>query len=148
MATAVSYEPFRLLNIPFTFTGAVGFGANGSDLTLGLAPYLDEGEYVYEVFYRITTPLTSGDTAGTYLQLGIGVDDNDCIFNSTTGIVDTLNATTTGVKIEPAYTKSTIDGRLVSGTAGGTNDITGGTIEILLTIARAQISVDFVDTFI
>ena len=145
MATIINYEDFRRINIPFTFDGTANKGANGSSLTFGLAPYLDEDEFVYEVFYRITSALTSGDTAGTYLEMGITVDDVDCIFNSTTGIIDTLNGTTTGVKLEPAYTKSTVDGRLIIGTVGGTNDITGGTMEIILTVARANFSVDFVD---
>ena len=134
------HEKFRTTKIVFTFTGAAGAGANGNfSIDKNPIPYLNQGEFIYEVFYRVTTTLTSGDTAGTYLQLGLTVDDVDCIFDATTGIVDTLNTNALGIKTAPvAYTKSLIDGREIVADIGGTNDITGGVLEVIITIARAD----------
>lgn len=143
MSTMITmgYEPLKTIKIDFTFTGESGFGANGVPLSIAedVAPCLNQEEFVYEVFYRITTPLTSGDAAGTYLKAGLNVDDDDCILNSTTGIIDTLNAGATGTKPVHAYTKSTINTRIIELIPEGTNDITGGTIELILIIARANI---------
>lgn len=136
----IGYEPHRTISFPFTFTGDAGFGLNStaSVIDRNPIPFLDEGEYVSEVFYRVTTPLTSGDAAGTYFKIGLNVDDDDCVLNSTTGIINTLNAGATGDKPVHAYTKSIADGRELIMSTEGTNDITGGTIEIVLTITRAE----------
>lgn len=141
MATInIGYEPHRTISFSFTFDGSSGFGLNAtaSVINRNPIPFLDEGEFVSEVFYRVTTPLTSGDTAGTYFKIGLNVDDDDCVLNSTTGIIDTLNATALGTKPTHAYTKATADGRELIMSTEGTNDITGGTIEIVLTITRAN----------
>lgn len=133
-----SFENIRLIKITNTFDGTAGNGANGDFITLADEPTLDTGEFIYEVFYRVTTTLTSGDTAGTYLTSGINVDDNDAILNSTTGIIDTLNAGAAGTKPTHVYSKSTIDRRDIVLKTEGTNDITGGTIEIILLVARGN----------
>jgi hypothetical protein len=133
------YQPFKTIKISFTFTGASGAGANNFPLSIDSnpTPFLLEDEFVYEVFYRVTNPLTSGDLAGTYLRVGIDVDDVDAILNSTTGILNTLNTNADGFKLNPAYTKATEQRNIVMRPLG-TDDITGGEIEIILTIAKCN----------
>lgn len=133
------HEPFRYVKLNFTFNGNANSGANG-DLTINKNPIptLNEGEFIYQVFYRVTTTLTSGDSDATYLQLGINVDESDAILGATTGIVDTLNTGSTGTIPVHKYTKATVDNRTITGSVGGTDDITAGSIEIILTIARCN----------
>jgi hypothetical protein len=141
MATQhVGHESLRTIHIDFTFTGASGFGANGVALSIDKnpLPFVNTDEFIFDAFYRVTTTLTSGDAAGTYLEAGIKVDDADCILTSTTGVVNTLNSGAAGTKPAIAFTQATVDGRLIELVPGGTNDITGGTIEIVLVIARCQ----------
>jgi hypothetical protein len=140
--SSFTYESFRQIKIEHTFTGAINDGANGSVITLSDIPTLDIGEFIYEVFYREgASTLTSGDTAGTYLQVGIAIDDADAALNATDGVLDTITANTNGLKLNPAYTKCTVDGRAIELTPLGTDDITGGDIEIILTIARCDLEV-------
>jgi hypothetical protein len=143
------YENFRVLKIEKTFDGTIGNGAEDSTTAIdvdGVYPFLDEGEYIYDVFYRITTPFNSSATI--YLQFGIIGDEPTAIFNGTTGILDTLNSVATGVKLSPLYTKSAIDGRALL-MVPKLGDITAGTIEITLTIARNDVSsenINYADT--
>jgi hypothetical protein len=135
------FENKRLIKITKTFDGTIGNGAEDSTTDFkgfDITASLNEGEFIYEVFYRVTTPFNSSATI--YLQAGIKTDEEDAALDSTTGILDTLNANASGFKLNPKYTKSIIDGReiLLVPKAG---DITAGTVEIILTIVRAEVSV-------
>jgi hypothetical protein len=130
----VCEEQFIIL----TFDGTAGKGANSQGITIDSDYKLENGEYICGVFYRVTTPLVSGDGAGTYIELGIPVDDASAILNSTTGIVDTLNAGAIGTKISHSYTKATTT-RDITGDVKGTSDITAGEIEIVVSIAKTRL---------
>lgn len=133
-----TFENTRLIKIIKSFDGSTENGANGN-IDLGSGYYtLDSDEFIYEVFYKVPVTLTSGDTAGTYIKMGIKIDDEDAILTSSTGIVDTLNAGAAGTKPTHAYSIATVDGREIYAEVVGTNDITGGTIWIYLTIARGN----------
>jgi hypothetical protein len=131
------YEPFRTISIEMSFNGTGGAGATGNFIIdRNPIPFLDIGEFVYEVFYRVTTTLVSAGAAT--LELGITTDDPDCILTTTTGLMSTLNTNGAGFKLNPgAYTKSTVDGRELIATVG-TADITAGVLEVVLVIARAE----------
>jgi hypothetical protein len=132
----IGYENIRALKFSKTFDGTSGNGANGSVTIDTLC--INKDEFIYDVFYKVKTALTSGDSANTYLQVGIAVDDPDCVFNSTTGVVDTLNSGASGTKLDPDYTTSSIDKRLIVAEVGGTNDITAGVIEVYLVVMRVN----------
>lgn len=144
------YDNFRAIKIEKTFDGTIASGAEDSETDIsveGVNPTLFEGEYVYDVFYRVTTPFNSSPTI--YLEAGIKTDDQDCILDGTTGILDTLNSNSTGLKSNPvAYTKSTIEGRdLILVPKNG--DITAGVIELTLVIAKNDLTseaIEFGDT--
>ena len=133
------YENSRTAKIKFTFTGEIGKGANDSLCVLDNIPIINKGEFIYDAFCRVTTPLTSQSTSDTYLQCGIAVDSEDSAINSVSGIVDTLNASPLGLKFVPNFIKSSIDGRNIELVPKGTSDITSGAIEIILIIMRADI---------
>lgn len=126
-----SYKAFEL-----TFDGTEGKGQAGIPFNWPNVekPSIISGFFIYEVFYRVTTPLVSATPATDNITFGIDVDEPDSILNSTNGIIDTLNANATGIKIEPKYTKSTDVRDLVLNFNG--NDITAGTIEFKLKISH------------
>ena len=131
---ALNYENNRTSKHTITFTGASGYGLTGVPFSWDDAPQAKSDEYIYEVFYRVTTPIVSSVTASDYILAGIEVDDIDCIFNSTTGIIDTLNSNAAGFKLNPDYTKATATRSLPFFAEG--SHITAGTIEITLVYAR------------
>ena len=136
-----TYENHRYAKIVHTFTGAANDGANGTVTTLDNIPTLDIGEYIYDVFYRVTTPFTS--SASFYLKVGIATDAPLAILNATTGIFDTMNTNATGLKPvvgTTSFNKCTVDGRNIEVIPVG-GDLTAGTVEITLTIARNDFEV-------
>lgn len=135
MATG-TFENLRTIKISNTFDGTATNGANGGIIDLGVAPELDENEFIFDFLYKVDTTLTSGDTAGTYLTAGITVDDTDALLTSSTGIVDTLNSGAAGTKPTIAYSIATTNGRDIVLQVGGTNDITGGTLSLFIVVAR------------
>jgi hypothetical protein len=158
MSVTTKWENFRIIKDSQTFTGAAFKGLNGSVITFtSIANGVKADEYIYEVFYRVTTPLTvgtgTGDTSGnpatTYLQVGIEDDAPAVILTPTTGIVDTLNTNNAGFKPQNLYTKAVIN-RAIVGAVGGTDSITGGTIELTLVIGRnnpfAEIEIDITES--
>jgi hypothetical protein len=132
-----NHENLRFVRIDMTFTGAGSSGATGNfAIDKNPVPFIDSGEFIYEVFYRVTTTLVSAGAAT--LELGITTDDPDCALDTTTGLMSTLNSNAAGLKSAPvAYTKSTVDGRELIATVG-TADITAGELEIILAIARVD----------
>jgi len=139
-----TYESNRQIKIVHTFDGTSGSGAEDSLTVLTDIPTLDIGEYISDVFYRVTTPFNASGTF--YLQAGIKTDDADAALNLTTGILTTLNTNALGIKVVPAYTKCTVDGRDIEVVPKG-GDVTVGTIELTLTISRNELVVSNPDSY-
>jgi len=142
-----TYENNRYIKVEFTFTGAIGSGAQDSTTILANIPTINEDEYISEVFYRVTSAFNSSATI--YLQAGISTDKIDAALDSTTGVLDTMNTngfTGGGYKPPNYYNKSTIDGRTLL-LVPKLGDITAGTIELTLTIARNNLEITDTTTY-
>ena len=96
------------------------------------------GDFIQEVFYKVTEPLVTADSANTYIEAGFkeknkNGDFGDYALNSTTGIIDTLNSNSSGKKLEPDYTSAVKD-TVLNFIPKGSSPITGGVIEFYISV--------------
>jgi len=126
----------KTISISLQFNGTEKLGLVDSSLFIPCAsqvnPCLNAKDLIYEIFYKIPEELITVDPANTYIEAGT-VENADCIFNSTTGNINTLNAVKTGVKLEGSYTKVNAESLLQAITKGASN-ITSGRLEVILLI--------------
>jgi hypothetical protein len=114
-----------------SFNGAAGSGALGSLTIPSLTVPI--GTYITQAYADVQNTLVGAD-GSAYITVGIATDDEDAAFDSSTGLVTSLNANGITQILTPSLLKATATRAIVAAVGGSA--ITAGTLKVTLILQK------------